>query len=151
MNSKLFGPAPTVGAQHFEKRCERMARAAVNEQLRIVNEFAAAFLQFVHERVFFVGIKRLIEAAEFEQVSAARKEIAEDEFFFTGGADAPHAGITRAARPERKPAREHDGEHLFQRRRGGRAKIRTADHFHGGGGKKIFGGGQGLWGGGGGG
>ena len=111
----------------------------MNNQLRIVDEFSAAFLQFIHQRIFLIGIKGFVEATKFDQVHAAGEQVAKDEFFFAAFANTPEAGITPSTWPEGKPAREHDSENFFQGWCFRGTKIGTANHFHGGIGKVFCG------------
>jgi hypothetical protein len=41
-----------------------MPRPPLNLHLRVIDKYAALLLQLVHERVFFIGIERFIEAAQ---------------------------------------------------------------------------------------
>ena len=88
------------------------------------------FLQFVHERVLFVGIQRFVETAEFQQRIPPGHQVAKNQFLFARGARPPDGGITGAAGREREPAREHHGKNPFQKRRVGRTKVRAPDHFY---------------------
>ena len=57
MQAKLLRPAPAIVQQHFGKRLEAVTRTAINDELRIVKQFTAALLQFIHQGIFFVRIQ----------------------------------------------------------------------------------------------
>src|SRR5260370_6652249 len=103
-------------------------------ELWIVNQFAAAFLQLIHQRVFFIRIQGFIKAAEFQQSVTARDEVAEDKLFFAGLPHLADGVIARATWSER-PTREDQRENLFDRGGIGRTKVGSAQHFHIGSGK----------------
>ena len=132
MQSELFGPTAAVGHEHFGKSPEGAPRASKNQQVRIVNELAAAFLEFVHERIFFIRVERLVKAAQLEQGLTTGEQVAEDQFLFTGSAADTHRGVPRAAGAESQPTTQDQRKDLFQRRGIGGTTIRATNHFDGG-------------------
>src|SRR5205814_2090817 len=107
MEPELFGPTTPISAQHFCKGSQRGARAAINEKLRIINQFSGAFLEFIHQRILFIRIERFVEATQIQQSLAARNEIAKNEFLLAALTPLTHRGITRATGAKRQPASQH--------------------------------------------
>ena len=96
MKPELFRPPPPIIPQHFAKRPQRRARPAIDNQFRVVEQFAAALLQFIHQRVFLVRIQRLVEAAQFQQRVAPGQQIAQDQFLLARRARLADAPVARA-------------------------------------------------------
>src|ERR1043166_9198059 len=105
MQTELFGPASSVSEEHPAESSEGRAGPAVDNKLRIVNQFRALLLQFIHEGIFFVRIERLIKATELAQSLPARHEVAEDQFLFVAGASSSDGIVAGPARPEQPPHR----------------------------------------------
>ena len=102
----------------------------MHNELRVIDQLTASLLQLVHERILLVGVERLVEAAQFEHGLAPRDEVAQDEFLLARRPHLAHRRISRPARAKRQPARQHQREDLFDRRRLRRAQVRPANHLH---------------------
>src|SRR5687767_9607737 len=95
MQPKLLGTAATIVEQHLDERLKRGTWTTVDDQFRIVNEDPAAFLQIVHQRILFIGIKRGIKATELDKGVASREQVAKNQFLFAGGPRLAHRFIAR--------------------------------------------------------
>ena len=129
MQTELFRPPAAVSHQHFHKSRQAPARPPIDNQVRVVQQPAAARLHLVHQGVFFIRIQRLIEPARLDQRRTARQQIAEYKFLFTRLAQPAHRLIPGAAGTKGQPAPHYQGEDPFQPGRFRRAKGRAADHL----------------------
>ena len=68
----------------------------MNEKLRIVKQFAAVFLDVVHQGVFFVRIERLIEAGMLQHRLAARELVAKDQLLLSRFVQRTDGRVARA-------------------------------------------------------
>jgi hypothetical protein len=130
MQLELFRPAPPIIQQHFAKCLQIVTRPAINNQLRIIHQPASALLQVIHQRILLVWIKRLVKSPESQHRFPSSDQIAKNQFLLARFAHPPHRGIAGSARPERQPTRMHQCEDLFEKRRIGRADVRSSQHLH---------------------
>src|SRR5947209_20594645 len=103
MQPKLFRPAPAIIQQHFAKGSECGAWTTINNELRIVKQLSATFLEFVHKRILFIGIKRFVEAAQLLQILPPGHQIAKDQFLLAAGPQLADGVITRPAWTKGQP------------------------------------------------
>src|SRR4051794_19328538 len=108
MQPKLLGAAPAIVEQHFAKSFQGRAWPPVNYQFGIIEQLGAPLLQFVHQRVFLVRVKRFIETAELIQRISAGKEIAKDQYLFAAGSHPAYGLITRPAGAKGNPTPQGD-------------------------------------------
>ena len=128
--TELFGASASVSHEHSCRMLRRSGEDAVNERSGIVNQFAAALLQFVHQRVLLVRIKRFVEPAEFT-MSASRgaSKLHRISSFSPRALRDPTASSGRGWSERDRLLNTTAKKNSFQERGLGGHRFRTPDHL----------------------